>query len=346
MKNSSEVDWILILDIVIMVFISIVVLRSLSPNLFPLYFVYLLLGLITFYIFSKIDFEILLLFSPHLYILSILFLIAPLIIGQVTRGAIRWIPLGSLTIQPSELVRPFLLLFFANYLNVRRLDSLRLLKSFFYLLAPFTLILVQPSLGVAILTAVGFIGVILASRIEKKYFLMAGGVLAALAPLLWLVLAPYQKDRILSFANPGHDPYGIGYNTIQSVISVGSGKFLGRGLGEGVQTQLAFLPEKHSDFIFAAVAEELGFLGAAMVIAGLFTLFWRIILVIEKAGSPSGRGFASGVFLVLFVEAFIHIGMNMGLLPITGVPLPLVSAGGSAFLGTVISLAISMKVRE
>ena len=138
--------------------------------------------------------------------------------------------------------------------------------------------------------------------LEKKLFLI--GVVSAivLVPMVWKMLAPYQQSRIISFLNPGSDPLGSGYNSIQSMVSVGSGKLVGRGLGKGVQTQLAFLPEKHTDFIFAAVSEELGFVGALIIILGLFVLFWRLILIIESARSFAARAFVSGLFLTLFIE--------------------------------------------
>jgi len=346
MQDSLKIDWLLFFDMVFLVLASILVLNSFSPSLFPLYLVYILVGFFIFYIFARIDFDIFLLFSSHLYLVSIGLLIAPLIIGQVTRGAIRWIPVGTLSIQPSEVVRPFLLLFFAKYITAEELTPKRFIKVVIVLLIPLALIFVAPSLGVAILTGVGFLGVLLASKIEKKYLLASVLLFVLLAPVLWFILAPYQKQRILSFANPGLDPYGTGYNSIQSMISVGSGKLTGRGLGEGAQTQLAFLPERQSDFVFAATAEELGFMGAFLILAGLFLLLSRIILVIENASSPTGRSFAAGVFLVLFAETFIHIGMNMGIVPITGVPLPLISAGGSALLGTMMALSIAMRARR
>jgi len=202
------------------------------------------------------------------------------------------------------------------------------------------------TLGVAILTGIGFVGVLMASSINKKYFLYIAGIFLLLAPLIWMVLAPYQKQRIDSFINPENDPLGAGYNSIQSMISVGSGGFLGRGLGEGVQTQLAFLPEKHTDFIFAAIAEELGFVGSILIFAGLFTVFWLLIVVIEQSKGQVERAYATGVFMILFAETIIHIGMNMGMLPITGVPLPFVSAGGSALIGTTMAVAIAMNAKR
>jgi rod shape determining protein RodA len=349
MRNFARVlreDPVLIVAVGSLIALSVIVLRSAAPSIFPTYFLFILLSILGFWIFLQIDFDILLVFSGHFYVLSIFLLFLPLIIGQVTRGAIRWIPIGELTIQPSEIVRPFLLLFFAKYLTKEELSIRRLFKALVLLSLPFILILIQPSLGVAILTAAGFLGILLSSPVNKKYILYGLGVFILSIPVLWFALAPYQKLRITAFLDPSNDPFGAGYNSIQSMISVGSGRFFGRGLGEGVQTQLAFLPEKHTDFVFAATAEELGLIGAGFLMLGLFVVFWSLIRIVENAQGPTARAFVVGLFFILFAETFIHIGMNMGLLPITGVPLPFVSAGGSALLGTSMAIAISVKAKK
>jgi len=256
-----------------LIIFSSFILSSVSPQLFPGYFVYIALGLLSFWFFSQTDYSILALFSTHFYVISIILLLVTLVIGQITRGTIRWIPIGGLTFQPSEIVRPFLLIFFANYLTQKELNFKRLLKAFVLLGIPFLLILVQPSLGVAILTFFGFLGVLIASGVNKKFIITSFLIALALAPVGWQFLADYQKERVLTFVNPGQDPLGAGYNSIQSMIAAGSGKFLGRGLGKGVQTQLAFLPEKQTDFIFSAITEEMGFFGAGLVLSALFILF-------------------------------------------------------------------------
>jgi rod shape determining protein RodA len=199
---------------------------------------------------------------------------------------------------------------------------------------------------VSILTIVGFLGVVLASTIKKKYLLVGALLFLLAVPVSYQFLASYQKQRIQSFINPSIDPTGAGYNSIQSMISVGAGKFFGRGLGKGVQTQLAFLPEKHTDFIFAATAEELGFFGSTVLLVVIFLFLLRITKIAELSKGPTERAFISGVFLVLFVESIVHIGMNMGLVPITGVPLPLVSAGGSSFIATMIAVAMVMNSKK
>ena len=280
-------DYILLGSAIFLVVFGVVTLRSLAPSLFPVYFLYLVLAVFAFIIFSQIDFEILSLFSKHLYVLSILLLLSPLFIGQITRGAIRWIPIGPLTIQPAEWLGDLW----------EKIDLRKFISALALLALPALLILVQPSLGVAVLTVVGFIGVVLASEINKKYLLLGGVILLVLLPLAWQILAPYQKARIITFINPGSDPYGAGYNSLQSMISVGSGKITGRGLGKGVQTQLSFLPERHTDFIFASIAEEMGFVGAGLVLLGLFGVFWRVSRVISESRNFAARACVAGIFL-------------------------------------------------
>ena len=340
--KSKRIDIPLLIGIIILVTFSILILRSIAPFIFPQYYVYILVGFLLMLLFSQIDYEIVELFRGHLYFLSILFLISPLIIGQVTRGAVRWIPLGSFTIQPAEIVRPFLIVFYASFLSVANINIRKLIKALFLLFIPVVLILVQPSLGVAILTLISFLGVILASNINKKYIAMGIFAVILSLPLIWQILAPYQKARMTTFMNPEADPLGAGYNSLQSMISVGSGKIYGYGLGKGVQTQLQFLPEQHTDFIFASVAEELGFIGSVTILLFSFFILWRLTVFMEMSESPAARSFIMGVFLVLLVQMIINIGMNLGLLPITGLPLPLVSAGGSSFIATMISIGIAM----
>lgn len=336
-------DLLLFIGISALLILSTVILRAIDPRLFPQYFLYLGLGLIAYIVFAQIDFDIVSLFSKHFYVGSIIFLLLPIVIGQVTRGTIRWVTLGPLTIQPAEIVRPFLLVFFANLLAGQELGIKALFRAIGLFLIPFVLIALQPSLGVAVLTAFGFLGVLIASPLEKRYFFFGAIGLIALVPLIWLILAPYQRNRLIYFLDPSANPQAEGYNSLQAVISAGSGKLFGRGLGKGTETQLLFLPEKQTDFIFAATAEELGFVGAALLALGEFFILWRVTTYMQSAISPQARAFLSGLFSVLLFQVFVHIGMNMGILPITGITLPLVSAGGSSFLATMISLGIVVR---
>lgn len=336
----------LVVSAIGLIIVGLMALRAIAADIFPLYYLYVVVGILVFWLFSRVDFDILLLFSKHLYVLSVIFLALPLVFGEVTRGAARWIQLGDITIQPAEIVRPFLILFFASLLVDKELTRKSIFVATALLLIPISLILLQPSLGVAVLTLAGFAGVGLSLRYNKKLLLFVVFAVGAASPLFWFFLAPYQKTRLLALISPVTDPTGAGYNSIQSMIAVGSGMLFGRGLGEGVQTQLYFLPERHSDFIFAAISEELGFIGALLVIGLAFFLLYRVVVIVEKAKSPAARAFASGVFVTFFMQIMIHLGMNMGLLPITGQPLLLVSAGGSSMVATMMTLGMLVQAKR
>lgn len=339
-------DPLLIFGIVFLIVFSAIVLRSVASDFFPTYWIYLVLAVISFVFFSSLDFSVVNAFAKPLYIFSIVFLILPLLIGEVTRGAIRWIPIGTLTIQPAEIVKPFLILFWATHLKGFTFNFGKVLRLLFFLVLPLVLILLQPSLGVTVLTFMGFVGVFLATGMNKRLYLFFVFVAIFALGMGWFFLAPYQRQRVTTFISPQADPSGAGYNSLQSMIAVGSGKLTGRGIGEGVQTQLYFLPERHNDFIFASIAEELGFLGASLVLVGIFFLLWRIVAAVDNPVDPTARAFLAGVFLTLFTQTVVHIGMNMGLLPITGVPLPLVSAGGSSLLATMTMLGMVISARK
>src|SRR5260221_6349041 len=312
-------------------------LHAIALLVFPTYFIYLIVAVVSFFIFSQIGFDVLSQFGTHFYIGSVIFLILPLIIGQVTRGVVRWIPIGPVAILPSELVRPFLFVFFANQLTRAHIKFLEFIKiTGLFLLAAF-LILIQPSLGVTILTCVGYLGIVLATTFNKKYllFILVAGL--AFVPIFWHLLKPYQRARIVSYDN---------YNSIQAMISVGSGKITGEGLGKGTETQLAFLPEKQTDFIFASISHEMGFIGAALLLFILFFMLYRVSDGISNAYNPAARSFVSGIFISLLVQTLVHVGMNMGILPITGVTLPLVSAGGSSLVATAIALGMVVGAKK
>jgi len=342
MLDFLQKDKFLSVSVFFLIALSVFLLQSVSPSLFPSYYVYILLGIVAMWFFSQVSFDVVSLFSKYFYGVSIFLLVLTLVIGQVTRGTIRWIPIGNLTIQPAELVRPFLLVYFADLLTRGELTFKSLIRAVGLLALPAFLILIQPSLGVTILTLIGFLGILLASDFNKKHILSGVLIVASLIPIFWFFMQPYQRQRVTSFLNPESDPLGAGYNSIQSQVAVGSGKIFGRGLGRGVQTQLAFLPERSSDFIFASAAEETGFVGGILVIIATFVILWRLTIYMSNSVNQGARAFLSGFFLIYFVQVLIHIGMNLGLLPITGIPLPLVSAGGTSFLATMIGLGLAL----
>lgn len=335
-------DIYMVFSMVSLVVMSSLVLNSIAPGFFPLYFVYIFAALLIFWFFAQVGFEVVSLFSVHFYIFSIFLLLLTLIIGNVTRGTIRWIPIGPFTLQPAEIVRPFLLVFFANFLTKDKVTVKRVFQAIVLLALPAYLIYIQPSLGVTIMTVIGFLGVLLATNFDKKYLFGAVAIILVLLPILWHFMAPYQRQRVLTFVEPGRDPLGAGYNSLQSVIAAGEGGFFGRGLGKGSQTQLSFLPAKQTDFIFSSTAEELGFVGAGFLLIFTFVVLWRLSIYMENSVNPAARAYVSGFFLIYLAQVFIHTGMNMGLLPVTGLPFPLVSAGGSSLLATMTGLGIAI----
>jgi len=321
---------------------GVFILNSLSPDLFPQYYIYILVALSVFYLLYLFGFDIVKYFTTHLYVFSIVLLVLTLVIGRVTRGAVRWIPLGDYSFQASEVVRPFLLLFFAQRLSGVRKSIAKIAKLGLLAMLPVLLIAIQPSFGVALLTTIG-ISVIFAFKLLRgKSFIAILFIVLLGVPLVWTFFKPYQRERISNFFIYESDPSGSGYNTIQSIISTGSGGLLGRGFKKGFQTQLRYLPEKHTDFVFAGISEELGFVGASIVLAALFILYFRIISLACNSDDEAYTLFAIGSVVVLIGETVINVGMNLGLLPITGIPLPLVSAGGSSLLSSFITLSLIM----
>jgi len=329
---------LLYINIFCLILISLLIQKSIAPFIFPIDYFYIFFGILFLFLFSQINFDILRYFSPVFYIVSIILLVITLILGEVTRGAVRWIPLGSFTFQPSEFARPFVLLFIAHIMTIQKYNIKKLLIFFSLFFLPWILIFLQPSLGVSILLLAGFGGILLSAGFKWKYFIILFSLAFLSSPMIWIFLAPYQKERILSI--------GVNYNAVQSKISVGAGGVFGRGLGQGVQTQLSFLPERHTDFVFASIAEEMGFVGALITLILLISLLYMLIKFLDIGVSRTARMYLSAVFITLFVQVIIHIGMNMGLFPITGLPLPLVSAGGSSLMAILIMLGISISASK
>lgn len=340
MKLLRDIDLKLVLPAALLLILGGAALSSVSPGSYPNHFFHVLLGALVFLFFAKLDTRILRELASSFYVLSLLLLAVTLFIGTVTRGSVRWIELGPVNIQPSEIVKPLLVVFFA-WLVTREGDGKRFLAAAAALVLAALLILVQPDLGSALVVIAGFLGVIFLAGISVRLLLAAlvGAVISS--PILWGLLADYQRQRIASFLNPASDPLGSGYNAIQAIIAVGSGGFFGRGLGQGTQSQLAFLPERHTDFIFAALAEELGFLGSLLVVAAFGFLLLRLLGLLKDAEENFHRALLGGIFFIVFTQASINIGMNLGMLPITGIPLPFVSAGGSSLVSMSALLGIA-----
>ena len=267
--------------------------------------------------------------------------------GQTIYGAQRWLAVGPFSFQPSELAKVVVVVCLARF-YASRPDEGRSLKSFmlsFPIVAiPALMVYRQPDLGTALVLLAIWLGMSFVAGVPLKWL---GGVLAvpfAGFPMIWRFMHGYMQRRLLIFLSPERDPFGEGYNVIQARISVGSGGWWGRGLGNGTQTQLNFLKVQHSDFIFAVLAEELGFIGALALFALFGALFWRCLRVAQRSRDTFGKLLAAGVVSMLLFQLFINVGMNIGLAPVTGIPLPFVSAGGSSLLAIFASLGLLQSV--
>lgn len=326
--------------------LGIAVINSSSPNLALLQAVYGLVGFIIYLGLRNFDYKVLKSFIPPLYLIIILLLVVTFILGFETRGSIRWIAIGPFNFQPSEFAKPIIILFLADFWSKNSPTWKNIGKSLLIVLPVALLVFRQPDLGTTLTIIFAWFGLLLASQISL--FKLSAVIISALVmiPLGWFYMQEYQKQRIISFLSPQQDPQGIGFHVIQSTIAVGSGQLFGRGLGRGTQSRLQFLPEFRTDFIFAFIAEELGFLGSAMVVVLYSILFFLGFRLLGRVGDRFGELMVVGVFCMLFFQITVNIGMNLGLLPITGITLPLLSYGGSSVVSTLIMLGIVSSVSK
>ena len=308
-------------------------------------------GLVAMFLFAKIDYHKLIDFVPWAYGVCLLALLAVLAIGQKVLGARRWIRVGPMHFQPSEWVKLVLIIAVARYfanLGGRSLTWKDIFKAFALVGIPLLLVLKQPDLGTSltytpILIAGLFLGGI---NIRQALILSTCGL--ALVAGVWSsgkLLKPYQKARLTSFINPDNDPRGTGYQLLQSKIAVGSGGVWGKGAEKGTQTQGDFLPIPHADFIFAAFSEEHGFVGALLVLLLYFLILMRLIQNAQTAADLPGSLIIMGIVAVLTFQIAVNVGMVIGFMPVTGIPLPLMSYGGSSVLFTFLALGVAMNVR-
>lgn len=348
----GQSDWWLVGAVFFLVFIGLAIQYSIDLNdgdvglsQFYKHLTFVVVGLASFFLFSTIDRTVVKLHPAILFAVALLLLAGVLLFGSVIQGTRGWFVVGSLSVQPVEFVKLLLIIFMASFFSVdaARAQQLR------YLLVTgaatgliLLLVLLQPDLGSSLVLFFIWYGYVLVLRAPKWF---SAGVLGAavLAGIVgWFFLfADYQKERLATFIHPGTDPLGAGYNITQSIVAVGSGEFWGRGLGLGTQSQLHFLPEVASDFIFAVVAEELGFIGALALLIAIGLLLYRLWRGMRQARDTYSFLLLLGVTVYLAGQSFMVIGMNIGVLPVTGVPLPLVSAGGTSLVMTLIVLGIA-----
>jgi rod shape determining protein RodA len=310
--------------------------------------IFLFFGILGFIFFSFYDYHTLAKDNKIVYIVLVAILLYLLVFGSIVRGGKRWLSLGFFNFQAAEFVKISVILGLARLMYIKRgqINSFKtLLWSFAYALIPTLLVVLEPDLGSALVIMGLWVGIIFLSPLNKKFVALLFIFFLILGGATWkFFLKPFQKDRIIVFIDPSLDPKGKGYNVRQAAIAIGSGKLFGRGLGKGLQGQNKFLPEEQTDFIFAASSEDIGFVGTGCLVILYFYLFWRLFKIMRRAKDDLGMYISGGVLFFFFYHSVINIGMNIGILPVTGIPLPLLSAGGSSLLVSLSALGMAQNV--
>ncbi|MCX6794823.1 MAG: rod shape-determining protein RodA [Candidatus Falkowbacteria bacterium] len=344
-------DWIIFIVVLFLVAFGLVEIYSValgqsSLNLlnFKKQFLFAGIGFFFLFVFTFIDSYFLKSLNKYLYLLAVLTLIAVLIFGETIRDTKGWFNIFGFSLQPVEFVKIILILFLANYFSAlaTRVKTVRhFFSSALSAFIPVGLVLLQPDFGSAMILGVIWLIMLLAAEFNKKYIIMTvlGGLV--LFVIAWFFLfGDYQKERIINFSGASKNAQGSGYNIAQSIIAIGSGGLTGKGVGFGSQSQLKFLPEAQNDFIFAVISEELGFLGVTMVLGFYSIFFFRCFRVLRKINNDFGIYFLLGATGLIFIQMFINIGMNLGLVPVVGLPLPFISYGGSSLISLLLLVGI------
>lgn len=344
-------NWYLIINVLLLMIFGLVALYSLQMNvsepdftLFKRQLIFVISGLIIFFLFSFINYHFWGDYYKVIFFFTLLLLGGVLVLGITIGGTTGWYAFLGQTFQPVELAKLALVIFLSRYFSEHAKD-IHLIK---YIIISglissilIWLVIIQPDLGSAIILIITWIVMVMLLPLRRKYLLNILFIIILLIIISWLfILRDYQQERVLTFLQPQRDPLGTGYNVTQSIIAVGSGRLIGRGLALGSQSQLNFLPAQETDFIFAVIAEELGLIGSTILLLLFFSLFYRLFRIVKATHDSLGIFLVLGLLTFLIAQLFINIGMNMGLAPIAGLPLPLVSYGGSSLISTLMALAI------
>lgn len=353
-------DWITFIAVIALSVVGVMTIFSatrqpgeaVQSTLYVKQIVWLFIGLVGLILFVSFDYIWLSRISLPLYGVGLVLLVVVLIIGKTGMGAQRWISLGPLRFQPSEFFRLVFIIMLAQYLCLLRgpMAMTQLLKVFFVVVfVPFALLFKQPDLGTAIVVLIIFISMSVSKGLQRKaavLILLIGIVsLPFLGNIMWSGLKDYQKNRLVAFMDPDVDPAGIGYHINQSKVAIGSGEFFGKGYLKGTQGPFRFLPERHTDFVFAAFAEEWGFVGSVVLLGLYFLLIMRGLDTARKAKDEFGRMLALGITFMFGIYFFINVSMTLGMMPVVGIPLPFMSYGGTALLSNFISVGVLINVR-
>jgi rod shape determining protein RodA len=352
--RASGVDWIMFVSIIPLLGAGLVTMYAFTGNnqFFVHQVIWILVSFLAFFVLSELDFRFLrsTWVSVALFSFSCLALMGLFIIGKVSHGAGSWFSFGAFSLEPADPAKLVLIILLAKYFSRRHIEirNVRhIIVSGFYAFVIFILILVQPDLGSALIVFLIWLGMIMVSGVSKKHLFIMGLAGLAIAAGLWhFGLHDYQKARIENFIHPLADVQGAGYNAYESTIAVGSGQLVGKGVGYGTQSRLKFLPEYQTDFVFAAFAEEWGFVGVLFLLFFFGVIIWRIIKSAMAGATNFEILYGAGVAIYFIVHLSINIAMNMRLLPVTGTPLPFVSYGGSHIFTEFVALGILMGMRR
>ncbi len=353
-SNFFKLDWILITAILLLMTIGLLVLYSISftgavfnGGNFQKQIIAISLGIVIMFILAFSDYRKLNSNSTKLYFLMLLMLASVLFLGKTVKGHTGWLGFSTFSIQPVEIAKLIIIIFLASFLSKKKTQLsivVRIIASVVLIFFPVFLILKQPDLGSTAIILACWVSLLATSGINKKNLMVLFLIGTLLISPSWFFMKNYQKNRIINFIDPYRDPSGSGYNVIQSTIAVGSGQILGKGLGHGSQSQLNFLPEKHTDFIFSVVAEELGFFGAFAVFTLFGIIFWRMKETARSARDNFGYLLVTGTMAMLFFQLLVNAGMNIGVMPVAGVTLPFLSYGGSSMVVTMAAIGIVQSV--
>ncbi|MCI0505336.1 MAG: rod shape-determining protein RodA [Gammaproteobacteria bacterium] len=349
LAESLHIDLPLLMGIIALLITSLFILYSASGQDMSMIWkqiIRFVLALIIMFVLAQVSSNTFKRWTPYLYVAGVILLVAVLIAGEIGKGAQRWLDFGLIRFQPAEIMKVAIPLMVSWYLSEYPLppDGKRLAIAMMIIAIPFILIAKQPDLGTSMLVAgAGFFALLFAGLSWK---LMAGFSLlgAASAPVAWYLMHDYQRQRVLTFLDPENDPLGTGYHIIQSKIAIGSGGVYGKGWLNGTQSQLDFLPERSTDFIFSAYAEEFGFIGVLVLLAIYLFILARGLLIAVQAQDTFTRLLAGSLTMTFFIYVFVNIGMVTGLLPVVGLPLPLVSYGGTSVVTLMASFGILMSI--
>jgi rod shape determining protein RodA len=352
--NLRDIDWGMLIIVLIICALGVVQIFSAAigtqwQDAWWKQIIWVVAGLVLMWICTAIDYHTLMTRVWALYVLSVVLLLAVLVAGKQAFGSTRWIPLApGVHLQVSEFVKLVIILLVARYMTELRGDNLEtrdLLKIMALIVVPMLLVIREPDLGTALTyLPILAVGAVLAG-LNWRYLVVAGVIVVLVLPVGFHFLQPYQKARLVSFLDPDRDPRGTGYQVIQSKIAVGAGGMWGKGVAQGTQTQLRFLPVPHTDFIFSAFAEEHGFVGVVVVLALYFMLLMQIVKNAQTAPDRAGMYICMGVAALVLFHVLVNVGMVVGRMPVTGIPLPLMSAGGSSMLSVFLMLGLVNNVR-